>query len=46
MPPKSQAKEREPEEKEDEPVLQAVVLADSYNQHFQPLTLDTPRVRP
>jgi len=43
MAPKAPPPPKEQLDKPDE-VLQAVVLADSYNQRFQPLTLDTPRV--
>lgn len=44
MPPKSSAgKERELED-EDE-VVQAVILADSFNKRFKPLTQSKPRVR-
>jgi hypothetical protein len=43
MAPKvSVAKETEIEEE----VLQAVILADSFNTRFMPLTLSKPRVRP
>lgn len=49
MPPKPQTKEKGPQkegktvvEQEEEP-LQAVVLADSFDSRFTPLTLHTPR---
>lgn len=42
MPPKSSQPPKEALDKEQD-VLQAVVLADSYNHHFQPLTLQRPR---
>lgn len=44
MPPRAQAQPKEQLDKQED-VLQAVVIADSYNQRFQPLTLDSPRVR-
>ncbi|BEI83791.1 hypothetical protein CcaverHIS002_0403950 [Cutaneotrichosporon cavernicola] len=46
MPPKKQASKPEPKRAEngDEPVLQAVVLADSYNRRFEVLCLDQPRI--
>jgi hypothetical protein len=45
MPPKSAVgKEKLPENAQDE-VLQAVILADSFNNRFKPLTIHTPRVR-
>ncbi|EJU05368.1 nucleotide-diphospho-sugar transferase [Dacryopinax primogenitus] len=40
MPPKDTQKDKTSEEEE---VLQAVVLADSFNTRFKPLTLNTPR---
>lgn len=44
MPPKGSGKEKAGIEEEDE-ILQAVVLADSFNSRFGPLTMDLPRVR-
>ena len=44
MPPKNTGKEKDLAD-EDE-VLQAVILADSFNKRFKPLTVDRPRVRP
>jgi len=43
MPPKNSAKENV--EDEEEEILKAVILADSYNSRFGPLTVDLPRVR-
>ena len=42
MPPKSNGKEKDLAGEED--VLQAVILADSFNKRFRPLTLGKPRV--
>jgi hypothetical protein len=33
-------------EEEEAEVLQAVILADSFNKRFKPLTTDRPKVRP
>ncbi len=44
MPPKSSSgKEKDIAEEDD--VLQAVILADSFNKRFKPLTVGRPRVR-
>lgn len=43
MPPKSSAG-KEKDLGGDEEVLQAVILADSFNQRFRPLTVSKPRV--
>ncbi|KIO28123.1 hypothetical protein M407DRAFT_6891 [Tulasnella calospora MUT 4182] len=43
MPPKGAGKEKAAIEEEDE-ILQAVILADSFNSRFGPLTMDLPRV--
>lgn len=43
MAPKANGKEKAGLEEED--VLQAVILADSFNKRFSPLTLNKPRVR-
>lgn len=43
MPPKNTGKEKDISD-EDE-VLQAVILADSFNKRFKPLTVGKPRVR-
>lgn len=45
MPPKSSAG-KEKDLAGDDDVLQAVILADSFNKRFRPLTLGKPRVRP
>ncbi|KAG8985823.1 hypothetical protein FRB90_004428, partial [Tulasnella sp. 427] len=42
MPPKASGKEKAAIEEEDE-ILQAVILADSFNSRFGPLTMDLPR---
>ena len=42
MPPKQNGKEKDLAGDED--VLQAVILADSFNKRFRPLTLGKPRV--
>ena len=44
MPPKSSAGKEKDIAEEDE-VLQAVILADSFNKRFKPLTVGKPRVR-
>ena len=44
MPPKSSAAKEKDLAAEDE-VLQAVILADSFNKRFRPLTVGKPRVR-
>ncbi|WVQ72225.1 hypothetical protein IAR50_001774 [Cryptococcus sp. DSM 104548] len=46
MPPKKQQQKHEPKSKDqvDEPPLQAVILADSYNRRFEVLATDQPRV--
>ena len=43
MPPRSNGKEKM--QGEEEEVLQAVILADSFNKRFKPLTVNKPRVR-
>lgn len=43
MPPRHSGKEKASVEEEDE-ILQAVILADSFNSRFGPLTMDLPRV--
>lgn len=43
MPPKGSGKEKAAIEEEDE-ILQAVILADSFNSRFGPLTMELPRV--
>ena len=45
MPPKSSTGKEKDIAEEDE-VLQAVILADSFNKRFKPLTVGKPRVRP
>lgn len=44
MAPSSTGKDKAPVEEEEEDILQAVVLADSFNSRFGPLTMDLPRV--
>lgn len=44
MPPKSSSGKDKDIAEEDE-VLQAVILADSFNKRFKPLTVGKPRVR-
>ena len=44
MPPKSSSGKEKDLAEEDE-VLQAVILADSFNKRFKPLTVGKPRVR-
>ncbi|GMK58734.1 hypothetical protein CspeluHIS016_0601760 [Cutaneotrichosporon spelunceum] len=46
MPPKKPAPKQEPKRSEngDEPLLQAVILADSYNRRFEVLCVDQPRI--
>lgn len=43
MAPKANGKEKALDDEEE--VLQAVILADSFNRRFRPLTLNKPRVR-
>ena len=45
MPPKSSSGKEKDIAEEDE-VLQAVILADSFNKRFKPLTVGKPRVCP
>ena len=45
MPPKS-ASGKEKDIADEDEVLQAVILADSFNKRFKPLTVGKPRVRP
>lgn len=44
MAPSNTGKEKAAAEEEEEEILQAVVLADSFNSRFGPLTVDLPRV--
>ena len=44
MPPKGSSSGANMPSEEDEP-LQAVILADTYNERFKPLTINQPRVR-
>ena len=45
MAPKNSGKEKAPAIEEEEEPLQALVIADSFDNRFEPLTLKSPRVR-
>lgn len=45
MPPKGNAGGGFLAQAEEDKVLQAVVIADSFNERFMPITIDKPRVR-
>lgn len=45
MSKKGKGKEKDKEILQQEEVLQAIILADSFDQKFRPITLESPRVR-
>lgn len=44
MPPKNSSGKEKEVAHDDDDILQAVILADSFNERFKPLTLNKPRV--